>query len=121
MIGRRGDADEGKNRLQHLREKRFAHPAEPEAGEGDPELAGRKISVEIARHRLRLGRARVAFVGQRFELAHPDFDEGKLRRHEKAVQENERANRRQLAEEKRGRIPMLGDALGECREGQKWK
>ena len=107
------------NRLQHLREKRFAHPAEAEAGQSDPELAGRQICVEITCHRLRLGGADTSLVRQRFELADPDFDQSKLRRDEKAVQEDEHRDGAQLAQDQPGRIPMFSDALGERRQGQK--
>ena len=108
-----------KNGLQHLGEKRFPHPAEPEARESDPELAGREISIEIARHLLGLGGAHVTFVGQRFELAHADFYQRKFRCDKKAVEEHEGGDRRQLRERESGRVPMFRDALGECREGQK--
>ena len=96
-----------KTGLQNLREKRFAHPTETEARERDPKLAGRKIGVEIARDRLRLGGADISFVRQRFELAHPDFDQGKLRRDEKTVQENEQGDGTQLAQDQRRANPNV--------------
>ena len=84
-----------------------------------PSWQADKICVEIACHGLRLGGAGISLVRQRFELAHPDFDQGKLRRDEKAVEKDEHGDGAQLGQDQPGRIPMVSDALGECREGQK--
>src|SRR5262245_36412619 len=74
-----------KDRLQNLSEKWFAHPTEAKTRQGNSELAGRQICVEITRHRLRLGSADTSLVRQRFKLTHADFDQSELCRYEETV------------------------------------
>ena len=69
----------------------------------------------------RASRASAATADEFVDSAASDTNERKFCRDKKAVQENQGDNRGDLPDEKFGGIPMFGDALGECREGQKWK
>ena len=103
----RMNTHQGKRRLEHGHQKLFADPAEREAGERDSELRRGKISVEVCAHVLGKNRAKVPLIRQLIQLAAADLDDGEFGRHEKGVEDHQRDDHRELAEEKRRWIPTL--------------
>ena len=77
----------------------LADPSKSKTRKGDSELAGAECRIEIVDQvSCDLGPSR-AFVDQRFELGVADFDDGKLRRHKKPVQKNEKGDDKQIRDE----------------------
>ena len=106
-------------RLEQPRQKLLTDPAERETGEGDPELGGGKVRVEMRADMLRKNRAKVPLVHQGIKLTAAHFDDGKFRRHKKGVQHHQREDHRQLAQDERGGIPILRNRLGQRADREK--
>ena len=74
----RVNAGKREKRLQHFRQILFAKITEREARQGDAELGRGKVSVQMGTNVFGENGARISFLGQRVELAAPNFNNGKL-------------------------------------------
>ena len=98
--------------MQHVRDERFAHPAEPQAGQRDPELRGRQISVQMRDDVASDPAALPALIGEGSNLAVANFDDGKLGRDEETVEEHEKEDGENLQERDLGRDPVGMEDVG---------
>ncbi len=98
---------------EHLRHERFAQPAQPEAGQSDPELGSGEVSVDARRHPPgRIERPTPpGLIGRRIELRRTDLDDRELRRDEEPVEQHQHENRRDLQQEDTRRVPRPRDPL----------
>jgi hypothetical protein len=81
------DADMGQWRLDPSRDERFAHPAQAQAGQGDAELGGGEITVEVFRDPQGKPEPPILLplLPHGLKLGFPDLDEGEFGRDEKRV------------------------------------
>jgi hypothetical protein len=84
--GHAGQAEQG---LQQAGEGRFADPAQAQRGEGDAELAGRQVGVELAVHLEQDAPAQAAGLGDGAHARFTEGDDAELGRHEKAIQRHQ--------------------------------
>ena len=78
---------------------RLAHPAQPQAGHGDAQLGGAQERVEVRDDRARhLGPA-MPVGHERIQLRGADLHQGKLRRHEEAVDRNQPQHEQDLQDD----------------------
>ena len=111
------DPEQREERLEQPGEIRLAHPAERQAGQGDAELRGREVGVEMAEDMPRQRGPPVVLLDQRIELAAAHLHQRKLRRDEKAVQEDEQQDAEQMEPDHAGGVPLRHDLL--CRGEQR--
>ena len=104
---RRRDADGAQQRLQDMGERRLADPAQAQRGQGDTQLAGRQVGVELVMHGAQDLPAPAVVFGYRLNPGGAQFDHGKFGRNEKTVEQNQDQSKKNHAE--------VGE---ECREGQ---
>ena len=103
------DVEEAEEGLEEAGDDRFPEKADGETGEGDTELPGREIGIEILCHPPRefhgvLVPAVLQFL---LELARADTHEGEFSRHEKRVEENEEEDEADLQSDIRQARPFL--------------
>ena len=103
----RFDAHGAQYRLQDVGERRFADPAQPQRRQGDTQLAGRKVSVELVVDGAQDLSAPAVHVCDGLDPGRAQFDHGKFRRNEEAVEQNQDQCKKNHAE--------VGE---ECGEGQ---
>ena len=86
-----GDAggDRPDERLEQVLERRLGQGAEADAGDGDPELAGGEIGVDLLHGMPRRLGARLALLLELDHLAEPHPGDRELGRHEEGVQTDE--------------------------------
>jgi hypothetical protein len=77
---------------QH-RDRGLAQRAEDQAGEGDPELAGGEVVIEVRVDVPNGLRAPATLIREPFDARSPDLDERKLGRDEEPVQDDEEERR----------------------------
>src|SRR5262245_14427358 len=90
------EAQGREDRVEQGREHRFAHPAQNETGQGNPQLARAQKTVQVVKDIARGPSPTVALGPERLQLSIPNLDNGKLRRDEKSVQQNEHNHRENL-------------------------
>ena len=93
--GGRHSGQMGEQRGEHPDERRFADPAEREAREGDPELGGGEVGVEMGDHVRRDPAPPLAAEDVRLDLGRPDLGQGELGSDEEAVERHEQQRDRQ--------------------------
>ncbi len=84
--------------LQQVREGRFTDPAQAQRGEGDTQLTGRKVGVQLAMDLAQNVPAPAVLVGNGFNLGRAQFDHGELCRNEKAVEQDQEQSKKNHAE-----------------------
>ena len=87
---RRGDAGQMECRLDHVGEEGLAEPTQSEAGQGDAQLGGRDVGLEMGGDVFGELGAGVTLLDQGVELAGPDLDDGQLRGDEEPVEQDQR-------------------------------
>ena len=117
----RVDVHEREGRLKQADQKLFADPTEREAEERHAELRRGEVGIEMRADVLGENSANVPLLHERVELAGAHFYDGEFARDEKAVQDNEREDYRQLAQDNWQRIPMVRDRFGQRADGEKCK
>ena len=100
-------ADGFKDRFEDVRERRLTDPAKAEGGEGDTQLARRQVRIELTVNGAQDVSAPAVFISDGLDPGRAQFDHGKFRRNEKAVEQNQDQSKKNHAE--------IGE---ECREGQ---
>ncbi len=90
---RRRAEDADQQRLEEVRERRLADPAQRQARQRDAELGGRQVGVEVRDHVLRDLGAAVALAPD-LDLRRPHLDQRELGGDEEAVQEHEQERQR---------------------------
>ena len=79
----------GEQPLEDSRDGGLADPAEPEGGEGDPQLCRRDDAIEGLDAPERQPSFAIAVAGHLFQPALPGGNDGKLGRHEEGVREDQ--------------------------------
>ena len=74
-------------RLERLGHERFADPAEPEAGQGNAELAAGQVGIKVVGDVQRHARQLAAILGAGLQAGTTDLDQGKLRGDKEAVEQ----------------------------------
>lgn len=87
-----GEADFEEDRLDEAVDEGFAEAAQGDAGEGDAELGGREVTVEVLDLVTGADGAGFAFGDSGFELGAADFDDGEFSGDEESVEEDEEKN-----------------------------
>ncbi len=77
------------------RHERLADPAQAERGHRDAELAGRQVGFEVAHDSERAARRAAAGIGFLLDPDEPGLDQRKFRRHEEAVDGEQRNDQQQ--------------------------
>jgi hypothetical protein len=88
------EIDEGV--LDHVRERRFADPAQAERGEGDPELGARNRAIEVREGLLDLEGQPVSLFHELVDPRAAYGNQRELGRYEEAVGEHQRDDREQV-------------------------
>jgi len=103
---RRFDAHGGQHRFKDVRKRRLTDPTQAQGGEGDTQLAGRQVSVELAVYGTQDLSTPAVGVGDGLDSGGAQLDHGKFRRNEKTVEQYQDQSKKNHAE--------VGE---ECREG----
>ena len=90
-------ADRAEGGVEQAGERGLADPAEREAGEGDPELAGGDVAVEVADAVVDVARAGRPLGEELLDARAPHGDERELGRDEEAVEQDEEEDGEQAA------------------------
>src|ERR1051326_5062883 len=112
---------QAKERLQNMGEKRFAHPAQGQAGQGHTELCSGKVSVEMGTNIFGKTRPSVPLLYQGVELARSHFYNREFAGDEETVQRDQRGDDRQLGNQNRRSIPVSDDRVAELGAGNESK
>ncbi|MNN01026.1 hypothetical protein D3C81_1136330 [compost metagenome] len=104
------NADGRQQRFEQLGEGRLADPAEAEGGQGDAELAGGKIGVELVVHLAQDGAAPAVLFGDGLHAGRAQLDHGELGGNEEAVEQDEEKGEEHEAEI--GEISQKGATRG---------
>ena len=89
---RRTQSDAGEDRGDQPGDAGFAHEAETDAGQGDPELSGCDGVIQVLDGDGRGPGATAPFIDPELDLGAPDGHQGELRRHEVRVGEDQDCN-----------------------------
>ncbi|MNM95023.1 hypothetical protein D3C81_1074480 [compost metagenome] len=81
-----------------MRKGRFTDPAQAQRGEGNAQLAGRKIGVQLVVHGAQDLPAPAMLHGNRLDLGRAQFDHGELGGNEKAVEQHQQQSKKNHAE-----------------------
>ncbi len=100
-------ANGAQHRFEDVRERRLTDPAEAEGGEGDTQLAGRQVSIELTVNGAQDVSAPAVFFSDGFDPGRAQFDHGEFGGNEKTVEQNQDQSKKNHAE--------IGE---ECRKGQ---
>ncbi|MCY1351417.1 hypothetical protein D9M69_376820 [compost metagenome] len=92
------DADGLEQRLQQVGEGRLADPAEAQGGQGDAQLAGRQVGVQLVVHGAQDAAPPAVLVGDGFDAGGAQLDHGELGGHEEAVEQHEEKREENQAE-----------------------
>ena len=84
-----GDAEQGEGRFEDAGKSRFADPAQAQRGQGDAQLAGRQIGVELAMDFVEDAAAQAAAFRNRAHAGFAKGDDAEFGRHEEAVQRHQ--------------------------------
>jgi hypothetical protein len=93
---RRAKPDRLEDRLQELRERRLAEPAQAQAGERDAELAGGEVPVDVLDLPAREHGVAAPLLGELLEPRRPRAGQGELGGDEEAVQQHQEECRDEL-------------------------
>ena len=104
---RRRYANSAQQRLQDVRKRRFADPAQAQRGQGNTQLAGRQVGVELIVYGAQDLPAPAVVFGNCLNPGGAQFDHGEFSRNEKTVEQYQDQSKKNHAE--------VGE---ECREGQ---
>jgi hypothetical protein len=100
-------ADRGQQRFEQVRERRLTDPAQAQGGEGDAQLAGRQVGVELvvygAQDAARASRA----VGDGFDPGGAQLDHGELRRNEEAVEQHQDQSKRIMPKSANNEVRLI--------------
>ncbi len=102
--GRPPEGLPGEKRADEPRERRFPQPPEPQARDGDPQLADGKIRVELFHDPLRELRPPVPGRGELRQARRAHLDDRELRQDEEGVQGQEERRQEQVDDSHRGTI-----------------
>lgn len=75
--------------LEKTRERRLTDEPQSDARQGDPDLADRKVLVQMGLDPFDELRPPVAFFRKRFHLGRPHLDHRELRKHEERIEKQE--------------------------------
>ncbi|MNQ74369.1 hypothetical protein D3C85_891240 [compost metagenome] len=101
------DADVFQQGLQQVGEGRLADPAEAQGGQGDAQLAGREVGVQLVVYGAQDAPAPAVLVGYGFDAGGAQLDHGELGGHEEAVEQHE-----EEGEENQTEIGEIGEEVG---------
>ena len=87
---RRFDVDTRKQWFEQVSKRRFADPAEAEGGQGDTQLTGREVGVELVVYGTQDMPAPAIFFRQGVNLGGAQFDDGELGGNEEAVEQHQK-------------------------------
>src|SRR5207247_7496388 len=79
-----GSANPGKERLDQMRQGWLSNPPQGQTGQGDAQLGGCNVRVQMRKLRLHELRRLVAFLGHLLDTGGASFDQGKLASNEEA-------------------------------------
>src|SRR5690606_22939981 len=82
-------AEGGEQRLDQVGKGRLADPAQAQRGQGDAQLAGRQIGVELMVDGAQDLAAPAVLAGDGLHLGGAQLDHGELGRHEEAIEQNQ--------------------------------
>jgi hypothetical protein len=88
-----------------MRERRLTDPAQAQGSQGDTQLAGRQVGVELIVHGAQDLSAPAVGVGDGLDPGRAQFDHGKFRRNEKTVEQYQDQSKKNHAE--------IGEECGE--------
>ena len=112
---RRLDAHGAQQRFEDVREGRLTDPAQAQGGEGDAQLAGRQVRVELAVHGAQDLSAPAVLMGDGLDPGGAQFDHGKFRRNEETVEQYQDQCKKNHAEV--GEECSEGDTRGRVHDG----
>ena len=95
---RRRHADGAQQRLQDVRKRRLADPAKAQRGQGNTQLAGRQVGVELTVYGAQDLPAPAVVFGNCLNPGGTQFDHGKFRRNEKTVEQYQDQSKKNHAE-----------------------
>lgn len=103
-------ADGAEQRAEQVGEGWLADPAEAEGGQGDAQLAGGEVGVQLVVHGAQDAAAPAVLVGDGFHAGGAQLDHGELGGDEEAVEQHEEEGEQDEAEI--GEIAGEGGACG---------
>ncbi len=95
---RRVDAGHGQQRFEQVRECRLADPAKPQRGQGDAQLAGGQVGIQLFMHRAQDLAAPAMLAGDSLDLGRAQLDHGELGRDEESVEQYQQQGKENQAE-----------------------
>ncbi|MCY1532296.1 hypothetical protein D9M68_675610 [compost metagenome] len=101
------DADVFQQGLQQVGEGRLADPAQAQGGQGDAQLAGRQVGVQLVVHGAQDAAPPAVLVGDGLDAGGAQLDHGELGGHEEAVEQHE-----EEGEENQAEIGEIGEEVG---------
>ena len=113
-----GDTEGGEQRLDQVREGRLADPAQAQRGQGDAQLAGRQVGVELAVHGAQDVSAPAMLAGDGLHLGRAQLDHGEFGGHEETVEQNEEEGEQDKAEI--GEVGGNAETRGRVHGGSGW-
>ena len=114
---RPGAGDQADHRLDDPDERRFADPAQGQARQGDAELGGREVGVQVLDHVPGDPPAPQARRGVGVELGRPHLDQGELGGDEEAVEEDQAEGEDQAEHGDRAPAPRRAGAAARTNSG----
>lgn len=102
-------------RLQQVGERRLTDPAQAQGGQGDAQLAGRQVGVQLAVHGTQDLPAPAVLVGDGFDSSRAQLDHGELCGNEKAVEQDQDQSKKNHAEV--GEQRREGETRGRVHDG----
>ena len=112
---RRFDAHGAQQRFEDMRKGWLTDPAQAQGGEGDTQLAGRQVGVELAVHGAQDLSAPAVGMGDGLDPGGAQFDHGELRCNEKSVEQYQDQCKKNHAEV--GEECGEGDTRGRVHDG----
>ncbi|MDF9775922.1 hypothetical protein OKW11_002879 [Pseudomonas baetica] len=109
------DAHGTQHRCQEVRERRFSDPTQAQGGEGDTQLAGRQVGIELTVYGAQDVPAPAVFIRDGLDPGRAQLDHGKFRRNEKSVEQNQDQSKKNHAEV--GENCSEGQARGRVHDG----
>src|SRR5471032_697670 len=112
---RRLYAHRAQQRLEDMRKSWLTDPAQAQGGQGDTQLAGRQVGVELAVHGAQDLPTPAVLVGDGLDPGGAQFDHGKFRRNEETVEQYQdqcKKNHAEVGEER-----SEGDTRGRVHDG----
>ncbi|MCY1177571.1 hypothetical protein D9M73_178850 [compost metagenome] len=109
------DADCAQHRLKNVGKRGFTDPTQAQGREGDTQLASRQVSIELTVHGAQDVSTPAVLLSDGFDPGRAQFDHGKFRRNEKAVEQNQDQSKKNHAEV--GEYCCEGQARGRVHDG----